>query len=271
MRSSVSPGRWRSGAVLAALVVGAALGTHSRPAWGVEKAACVAAASEGQVLKRAGKLVAAREQLLVCASTECPDLVSRDCTAWLGEVQRSIPSIVVSARDPDGRIVDDARVFVDGAGSARAVGAPIEVDPGSHTVRVERASFQPGEEHVDVQEGQRGSEIVVALRREEVVAPPPPPPPPKPSAGVPLGTWILGGVGVVALGSFGFFALSGRDEERSLRSSCAPYCTTSQISGARGDYVIANVSLVTGVIALGAAVIVGIVASPSAPKPSPAR
>ena len=53
------------------------------------------AAETAQRLHKARKLLASREQLLVCSSPECPSIVSNDCTSWLGEVQRSLASVVV--------------------------------------------------------------------------------------------------------------------------------------------------------------------------------
>src|ERR1035438_6772877 len=55
----------------------------SGPSLALDKAACAAAAEAGQRLRNRGQLVAAREQLIVCASPECPQVVSQDCTGWL--------------------------------------------------------------------------------------------------------------------------------------------------------------------------------------------
>src|SRR5882672_1519053 len=82
----------------------------SSPALATDKAACVAAAEAGQRLRKQGHLVSAREQLVVCASPECPQVVSQDCTGWLGEVQRSLASLVVRARDGSGQALREVAV-----------------------------------------------------------------------------------------------------------------------------------------------------------------
>src|SRR5215472_11973757 len=88
-------------------LVAASVTTWSLPAGAVDKAACVDAAETGQRLRKEGRLISARDSLLVCASPECPEVVSQDCTGWLGEVQRRLGSVVVRARDPHGETLSD--------------------------------------------------------------------------------------------------------------------------------------------------------------------
>src|SRR5512142_876256 len=80
-----------------------AVATLVQPAHAGDKAACAAAAEVGQRLFKSHKLVAAREQLLACSSKECPDVISQDCTQWLGEVERSVASVVLKPIDETGR------------------------------------------------------------------------------------------------------------------------------------------------------------------------
>src|ERR1700730_16863640 len=121
----------------------------SGPAAAADKAAGVAAAEAGQRLRKQGHLVSAREQLVVCASPECPQVVSQDCTGWLGEVQRSMASFIVKVRDPRGELLSDASVSLDGAIVAeRTLTGTIEVDPGDHVFGCERVGFAPAERRV---------------------------------------------------------------------------------------------------------------------------
>ncbi len=142
-----------------ALAVAVSLATCGA-ALAADKVACVDAAEAGQRLRKEGHLVAARDQLLVCASRDCPDVVSQDCTGRLGEVQRSLGSIVVKAHSASGEPLSDVSVSLDGIELAeRAPTAGIDVDPGDHVLRCERAGFTPVEQPVRVQEGERGDEI----------------------------------------------------------------------------------------------------------------
>src|SRR5205807_1214100 len=103
------------------------------------KAACVAASTEGQSLRDAGKLKAARDQFVSCARDQCPTVVRRYCADWLTDVERRLPSIVLRAQTSDGRDVTDARVMLDGQPLAEGLGGTaITVDPGAHDVRYQR-------------------------------------------------------------------------------------------------------------------------------------
>jgi hypothetical protein len=238
-----------------------------------DKVACVEAAEEGQRLQKEGHLVSARDRLLVCASRECPDVVSQDCTGWLGEVQRSLASVVVKAQGAAGEPLSDVSVFLDGSElSERAPTASIDVDPGDHVVRCERVGFIPVEQSVHVSEGERGDEVDCRLAQATTKAPdagrpkgdprilqavPPGPPTRGP---LPWVVWPLGGLGVAGIGTFTYFALEGKAEENTLRgkTGCAPKCTSAQLEPVETKFLVANVSLGVGIVALAAAAIVAV-------------
>src|SRR5262249_53788779 len=94
------------------------------------KVQCPAASERGQRLRDDGKYVEARDSFRECARAECPAVVRKDCTKWVGEVEDSIPSLVFSAADTTGNDVTTARVLVDGVlVSPRLEGKPVQVDP----------------------------------------------------------------------------------------------------------------------------------------------
>src|SRR5687767_4739055 len=70
-----------------------------------ENEVCASAAEEAQGLQREGKLTQAREKLVLCARASCPAFIRKDCTGWLTEVDKSMPSIVVRATDANSRDV----------------------------------------------------------------------------------------------------------------------------------------------------------------------
>ena len=78
-------------------LVATSLSVWAPPALAIDKVTCVDAAEAGQRLRKEGHLVSARDRLVVCASPECPEVVSQDCTGWLGQVQRSLASVIVKA------------------------------------------------------------------------------------------------------------------------------------------------------------------------------
>src|SRR5262245_34160024 len=80
----------------------------------VDKKTCIASSESGQKLRHDGKLRAAREQLLVCARPECPAVIRQDCAQFLNEVASSTPSVVIAARDTNGKETLAVKVTIDG-------------------------------------------------------------------------------------------------------------------------------------------------------------
>jgi hypothetical protein len=262
-------------------LVATSVTASSLPAAAIDKAACVDAAEAGQRLRNEGRLISARDRLLLCASPECPEVVSQDCTGWLGEVQRRLASVVVRARDSHGQPLSEVAVSLDGAMlTERAPTAAIELDPGDHVVRCERVGFEAAQQRVRLAEGERGIEIVCGLTLLTPPAEPPaetpapvehPGPTPTPSASLPWTVWALGGLGVAGLGSFAVFGLWGRNDENAaarpkMQGGCAPDCTLELRDSIRTKYIVADVSVAVGLVALGAAAILALLHA-SAPPP----
>jgi len=234
--------------------------------------ACIQAAEEGETARNAGELRRARELFSQCAARECPVVLRRDCSSWLEDLDRQIPSVVVGAHDAQGHDVVDARVSVDGTPvRERLDGTAIELNPGPHVLRVERAGSVPFEIKLVVRAGEKNRPVLAAFDPPATAttppgagAPAPPPPPPRPAAPaappnhVPIGAYLLGGVGVAALGVFGYFAAVGQNDADKLRATCAPGCAHEPVVAARTKLIIADVAAGAGALALGAAVWIAI-------------
>jgi hypothetical protein len=124
--------------------------------------ACVLAFGEAQRLRREGSLRAAREQLLFCAQPSCPAVIVGKCVPWLAEVELGIPTVIVSARGPDGRDSVEVRVLSDGEPIVdRLDGLPISLDPGPRRLRFERAGVDPIELDVLLTQGEKDRRIEV--------------------------------------------------------------------------------------------------------------
>ncbi|MGZ3420988.1 MAG: hypothetical protein ACXVEE_24150, partial [Polyangiales bacterium] len=118
--------------------------------------ACFNAAVDGQKQRDAGKLLAARAQLIACAKSSCPDEVQKDCARWLGEVEATLPTVVFGARDGSGRDLLDVSVSVDGAPVGdTSQGKPVPLDPGAHKVKFERAGGISVEQVLVVRAGEK--------------------------------------------------------------------------------------------------------------------
>jgi hypothetical protein len=128
--------------------------------------ACVDAADRGQRARKEGKLQDARDHFLSCAAPMCPDTVQKDCLRWANDTIDVLPSIVIDATDEDGRDIGDARVLIDGYEAAVVTeGRSIEIDPGPHTIRVERSGHIAVEQKIIAKEGMHARRVAAILLR----------------------------------------------------------------------------------------------------------
>jgi hypothetical protein len=231
------------------------------------KDTCFDSYEQAQRLRKSGDLRGARDKLAVCKADACPDFVRKDCKQWAGEVDAALPTIVVRAKDASGKPIDDARVYVDGEKVAdRVDGKPIAVNPGEHTVRVE-AGDRKSEQKITAKEKDRDVPVDVAIEAEKKRddTPPPPPPPAPESHGLPVATYVLGGVAIAGVGAFVAFGLSGKSDE-----SCKPTCTRSQVDTLRRAYLLADVSLLVSLAAGGGALYFALSSKHGAKSDAPA-
>ncbi len=218
--------------------------------------ACIAASTDGQTLRQQGKLLAAREQMIACARDSCPGVVRAQCARWLKEVEVAIPSVVVRAVDASGADVIGARLSIDGRPQALD-GQPVRLDPGTHTVAVETDAGARKQERLLLLEGEASRRVIVRLPKAAS---------PAAAAGatastwtrIPLGAWILGGAGLVALGGATYFGLAAKSELDGLQSSCSPHCTDARTQPGRTDALVFDVLLGVGVSAVAGALVWGL-------------
>ncbi len=231
--------------MLAAFLATSALGGFARAD---DKQACIEASEEGQKLRSEGKLSAARAKFLACAQASCPTVVRSDCATWLGEIDGALSSIVVVVRDEAGTDVAAATVSLDGGAAGAVDGKPIQVDPGKHVLTVHVGANTTKVDVVAVT-GEKNRAIVVKVPRSAPIASTPEPPPPSPSV-VP---WVLGGVGLVALGAAGFVGYSALSDRNRLRDSCAPRCAQADIDGVERKRLVTDVLVGVSLVSLGVA------------------
>jgi hypothetical protein len=242
---------------------------------------CFASPLEGQKLRRAGKLLDARQQFVTCSHRTCPAEIVRACVRWKGEVDAAIPSVVLAAQDAQGRDLTEVQVSIDGKPPADVSALAIELDPGTHQFVFERGSDPAVTRQAVLREGERNRPVVAAFPSRRVALPEAPPaetapaqtapavarsvappatarpmvPPaqeePKKERPVPTGAWILAGAGTIALAGFAAFAGVGLSER--ANDHCGSGCTQSQFDRVTTDLRVADVSLAVGVVSLAAA------------------
>ncbi len=244
----------------------AAVLLFAMPAFADEKAECAAASMRGQKLRDAGHYVDARREFLQCAKDACPAVIKKDCGDWLAALEQSTPSLVFTVRDGS-RDVSEVRVLVDASPLVeRLDGRPVLVDPGERLFRFELPDGRSVEQRMVVRTGEKNRPLVATIPSAKS-APGPEPVRAHGGAGTQrILAYVLGGVAVVSFGSFAILAVSGKSEVDRLRSTCAPYCAPGPLDAARTKLAVADVLLVTGIVALGAAAFF-FVSSLSSPKP----
>jgi hypothetical protein len=227
---------------------------------------CVNAASQGQAARRSMTLLDARDHFIACARDACPKVIRSDCAKWLEDLETRIPTVSVRVTTDDGRDIA-ANVSVDGRpAQGQSAGQSMQVDPGSHTFRAVAKDLEAAEQIVILAEGEKARVVTMVLRSK----PPPatsPPRPRQPDEGTPRGpspiVYGVGGLGIVALGSFAFFGLSGRADANELRDGCGrtSSCRQDDVDAAATKYLVADVSLAIGVVALGVATVLWLTTS----------
>ena len=191
---------------------------------------CVEAHDNARVLMLEEKWLEARDGMKRCQAPACPLAVRSDCAAWLEEVTRILPTLlVVVERDDDGI----ARVELDIDGKSVELPnppAPIEVLPGTHLVRVNLLSYPPVERVVVLGKGEKNHVVRVRFAREP--APPPAPPPPvsdrEPARPVQPLTYALAGGAVAAFAASGILLASALTSRNEALDRCAPICTEEE-------------------------------------------
>lgn len=245
----------------------------SKPS-GASVDACLKSAEQSQPLRAQGKLIEARTELIACSSASCPAAIRTDCTQWLAEVERALPTIIVRARDEHGDR-SDVRVSIDGVSAAtRLDGLPIPLNPGEHALHFEAPGTKPVDQKVVIEQSSRDRVITVTFaspdgrnQSSRTVEPRPV------AARPPLVSWILGGAGVLAIGGGSALWVIGSSAHDDLESTCAvtSSCAHADVVSARTKLIAGDVLVGAGVIALGVAIVLAVVGSADERAPIKAR
>lgn len=233
--------------------------------------ACVSSHSEGQLRRDQSEFLEARTLFTSCADDSCPEAIRVECGAMLGQLDNSIPTVVLAARNELDMNLTGVTVRIDGKLLPDALtGRALPVNPGPHEFRFDHPDgrhaslrvvvlegvkrrlvigrFEPAGSTAAKPQGAVGSGEEAAFDSELVN---------EPSSRDESGGFrktvaiALGAVGVVALGSFSYFAVTGSEHQDELRASCAPRCTDAEADSVRSKYLVADISLVVGLAALG--------------------
>jgi hypothetical protein len=237
---------------------------------------CAMSYERAQEHRRRGAFVEARARLVSCSNPSCPAFVIKDCQHWLEEIEVALPTVVLAARSGE-RDLDEVTVLSDGRLlTERLTGRAIALNPGKHALTFSAPGVVPRVLDVVIAEGQKNRLIVAELAalKPAVAAAPAA----RAESAASLGnvgasaavapahhaqhardafwrpaTMALLATGAIGVGTFAGFGLSGYRDESHLREQCAPQCVPEAVSDISRKYLIADVGLAVGVVALGLA------------------
>lgn len=242
----------------------ATAGEQSSPS----KASCAQAYESAQESRASGALQRTRAQLAYCAQTECPAFVQKDCAHWLEEVDRELPSIVVSLLGADASS-EGLTLKLDGQPIEDAFsGKPISLDPGQHQLVLERPGAEPLKRNLLAQQGVQNRSVELRLgdasfgetSNESVFDADAPSSSSSPLRSLAFVSW---GVGAVGFGAFAVLGTLARADEDRFREDCASVAPTPDLLGPgiclqatadrrkekyEREEVLADVGLVTGIV-----------------------
>lgn len=265
-----------------ALAFGVALLCSVSPALADTKSECAQAYEAAQEQRGGGKLRAAKESLVTCSQAACASFIKKDCAKWLSEVEAAIPTVVFSARAGKQDLTDVKVTLGDQALASALDGKAIPMDPGTHTFVFEHEKYGSKEVKFVIKEGKKAQAIEVVFEGEDSGG----------GAaggdsggdtrgdkgGVKVGTdgvkgsntlgFVLVGLGVVGLGGFTYFALSGKSDENGLKCAEFKTCTDDDLDPIKQKYLFADISLGVGVVALGVGTVLLLTSGPKKEGPT---
>jgi hypothetical protein len=222
---------------------------------------CVESFENGQTLRKAGKLLAASEALIACSQPSCPAFIAKECTELYTQTQNSLPSITVGAVDSQGNALTDISVYLDGKLlTEHPDGRAVQVDPGVHELK-----FMPqGKPAVImkalVTEGEKNKLVSTVIQSPEAKSTRKPEPitePPQSSAtpterhsSPPIAAYIVGGLGVLAVGTGVTLRLLASHDYDQLSNTCHSSCSDSDVNSLSRKYTVSSIVLAGGGAAL---------------------
>ncbi len=253
-----------SATLRAALILGCLTATLAARA--DDKTDCIAASEKAQSLRDDRKLIEAREQFLSCARDACPAAIRKDCADQVPAVQQRTPSVVFHAKNKTGQDLVAVKVLADGQPVAEQLdGRSIPLDPGVHTFRFEAAGSAPVEQKIVLAEGEHDRALTARFGGGEtatssaVAAP-------SEKRGAPVGAFVVGGVGLVAMAIAPVFYAMGLGQKSTDEApgGCAPSgggagCSPSEIDSIRTKLVVGDALLIGGGVVLATGVVWAIV------------
>jgi hypothetical protein len=221
---------------------------------------CASNFEDGQRLRKEGKVKAASEALIACAQAECPAFIANECTKLYSEAQTSLPSVTVRVLDAASQPATNVKVVVDGEPLAKELdGRAIPLDPGVHEFKVTYEDGTSLEQKVLLAEGEKNKLVTFEPEKPQtdastktgaetaMVTPEKP--------GSKLASYIVGGVGLAAIGAGVGLHFKANSDYKDAEKSCKPNCDDDEVNSIDRTYLFSEIAMGVG----GAAVVTSVV------------
>ncbi len=212
---------------------------------------CVAQHESARQLRVQEQWLGARAAMLSCAEERCPLAIASDCRAWLDELARTLPTLLIVVQREDDR--EPLRVELDGVLlSLPDPPTPLELLPGPHRLRVALGARPAIERTIVLQKGEKNH--VEQLRFAALPRAPAVPRAPAPERPVSAATYWLSAGALAAFASSTALLVVGVREHRDAQAHCAPTCDSSTRTSIETKLVLADVTGGVGIALAGLAV-----------------
>jgi hypothetical protein len=212
---------------------------------------CVAQHDSARQLRLGEQWDNARAAMLSCADERCPLAIAADCRAWLDELARQMPTLIIVV---EGEVpTSTLRAELDGASvELKDPPSPIDSWPGAHRLRLEVLGQEPVVVNFSLEKGEKNHIERVRFARPQAV--PVVAPTRIPTRPVPASTYWLSAGALAAFATSTAFLVSGLSEHGDARDICAPNCDPRIRSSIQARLLVADIAGGAGLVLGGLAI-----------------
>ena len=217
---------------------------------------CIAQHDSARQLRLSEEWQAARTKMVSCADEHCPLAIAADCRAWLDEVERLMPTLIVVVEADDLAALHSAlHVELDGVRvELKDPPMPIELLPGAHQLRFELPDEQPAVVNFSLAKAEKNHIERVRFTPRKAVRPPTLATSRVPTRPVPASTYWLSSGALAAFATSGAFLVAGLNERADAREICAPTCDHDIRTSIQARLLVADIAGGAGLVLGGLAV-----------------
>jgi len=218
---------------------------------------CVAEHDRARQLRLGEQWQSARAAMLSCTDERCPLAIAADCRAWLDELARLMPTLIVvlEGEDRAARSPSPLRVELDGVSlELKDPPSPIESLPGEHRLRFQLPGEQPLEVRFSLEKGEKNHVVRLRLPPANASRSPAPRASRVTTRPVPASTYWLSGAALVAFASSTALLVSGLNAHADAKDICAPTCDHDIRNSIQARLLFADLTAGAGLVLGGLAV-----------------